>query len=149
MCSKKSLRDVRIILKNEYYKWFEIFFVIAFLFFILVISIFIGTIASDIEIDWAIFSMTDWAYAGCATVAFFIILDIIFYGRIFSSSKTKTGKNKSRRELINGKKVYTFTHPKEIKWGPFSKTYIQIDEDHILNIRFPINPYEKTNYNRK
>ncbi len=51
-------------------------------------------------------------------------------------------------EMKEGKRVYDFTVPKDVKGGLFSKTYIALDEETVLRVRHQIVP-SKTLWDKK
>lgn len=51
-------------------------------------------------------------------------------------------------EMKDGKRVYDFTVPNDVKGGLFSKTYIALDEESVLRVRHQIVP-SKTLWDKK
>jgi hypothetical protein len=59
-------------------------------------------------------------------LSLFILLEVIFLYLI----------KKKKKRPFEGKKIHVYTIPEGSKGGIYSKTYIKIDEENILNLRY-------------
>lgn len=138
-----ELRSIEDKLRNRYSLLSKLFILIAILFTIFVVIVFLGITYLGYGYNWAGISLEGWIIALCSLFGAFIILGLIFYFH-FSSAKTKRiDAEKPKIEFINGKRVHVFTFPKGKEGGIFSKTYIEIDKNSVLRLRSLMIPPEE------
>ena len=122
--------------KNKYNTLSIILLLISFLLLLWIIIVIIGIGLIEMEHNWAFLSVEYWIYSWMTITIIFIILDIIIYLKMSSKEIEIPEFNEiSKPEYIQGKRVFVYTHPKEIKGGIFSKTYINIDDENVLRLR--------------
>ena len=138
-----ELRSIEDKLRNRYSLLSKLFILIAILFTIFIVIVFLGITYLGYGYNWAGISLEGWVIALCSLFGVFIILELILYFH-FSSAKTKRiDAEKPKIEFINGKRVHVFTFPKGKEGGIFSKTYIEINENSVLRVRSLIIPPEE------
>lgn len=115
-------------------------FSITYLAILFVISL--TTMFTNNVFNWFYQKIDLWIYTGFILTALFISIETILYV-IYKNKKSRCNDRK-KPEYINGKKLHVFTYPRGAKGGIFSKTYIDIDEDNILLLRYLMNPPEET-----
>jgi hypothetical protein len=86
--------------------------------------------------NWAILGLEEWSMVAASIIGFFVLLELLLYLGFLKTKKIVTKTKKKRGpEFIDGKKVYTYTYPKGVEGGIYSKTYIDIDGRNILRLR--------------
>jgi hypothetical protein len=88
---------------------------------------------------WAILSMEQWILSAIALISVAIGLEVVLLIQ-YTLSKKKQLEPKKQKEYIQGKQLHSYTIPFDAKGGIFSKTYILIDEDRVLNLRYQMIP---------
>lgn len=107
---------------------------------LLVISVYFLKFADN----WAALTVEQWIISAIVLISIAIVLDIILITLfILSEKKHQQLKKQKQPTYLEGKQVHNYTIPTNAKGGIFSKTYIIIDEKHILNLRYQmILPYD-------
>jgi hypothetical protein len=149
MLEIQELQKARHKTITRYDKLFKIFLLISILFIILNVLIATGIYIFDMEANWAGLSLDNWIYICCGLIMVFIIFEIFFfiYYIILSDNglilrKKRSKKEKPKKEFIDGKRVYIYTHPMDAEGGIYSKTYIRINENSVLHLRTLMIPPE-------
>lgn len=101
---------------------------------LLIISVFFF----QLDTTWAILTIEQWILSAIVLISIAIILEIILI-ILFILSKEKQFKL-TQPTYIEGKLVHNYTIPSNAKGGIFSKTYILIDENNVLNLRYQMIP---------
>lgn len=107
---------------------------------LLIISVYFFKFADN----WAVLTVEQWIISAIVLISIAIVLDIILIILFILSEKKHQRLNKQKQPTnLEGKEVHNYTIPTNSKGGIFSKTYIIIDENHILNLRYQmIPPYD-------
>jgi hypothetical protein len=87
-------------------------------------------------VNWAGLTMNQWILTSIVLFCFFLILEIIFILNHFTTKKKQFEQDKPKPLLYKGKRLHKFTVPKGSKGGIFSKTFIKIDDQNILYLRY-------------
>jgi uncharacterized membrane protein len=122
-------------IRKKYSNMTKLLFLIGIILIIWILIVFSGVLFWGYAYNWAGLSFESWVLAISAIIAFFIILEIIFYYRFSNFNKQIKEKSQPKPEFINGKHVHVFTHPKGVEGGVFSKTYFEIDSHNVLRLR--------------
>ena len=123
------------ILKMRYIKISKILAIISLLYIIWIAFIIAGVYFFELGYRALIFSPEDWIYSCIILISLFILFEIIFVFHFVMVKKRKVEAEKPKPEYFKSKRIYIFTYPHDSKGGAFSKTYIHIDENNILNLR--------------
>lgn len=119
-------------------KFFFLFTMIYSLWLIIIIS---GVYFLQLGIKWAGLTIEQWVLSAIVLISLIIALDVIFLLRFLLLKQRYLHPEKRRKkEYIQGKRVYRYTIPLDAKGGIFSKTYILIDENRVLNLRYQMIP---------
>jgi hypothetical protein len=130
--------------KQRMMKATKFFFLFTVLFTLWVAIVIMGVYFLELGSKWAILSMEQWILSAIALISIAIILEILLLlqymlsrRRILTDLEPKTQKHV---EYVQGKQVHIFTVPLDAKGGIFSKTYILLDNERVLNIRYQMIP---------
>ena len=125
----------------------KLFLILAVVFSMWIVLVLSGQMFLDYGSTWTGLPLSFWLMLISILFAAFIAIDILIYANpkflasfdmhLDESSQT------SPFEIKNGKRIYEFTIPKDVKGGLFSKTYIPIDEETVVRIRHQIVPDKK------
>jgi len=135
-----EMHNLEMKLSHRYLKLFKLFIIITILLIILIVFEAIGIIFLELGTNWILFSFEGWMVGLSLLIGLFIFLEIIFYLRYFLLQKKHLKIQKPKPEFIDGKKVYDITFPSEADGGVYSKTYIEIDDQSILRLKFLMIP---------
>jgi hypothetical protein len=91
------------------------------------------------ENKWAVLTIEQWILTAIVFISIAILLEIILL-LYYTLSRKKHILPEKQLIVLEGKQVHTYTIPVNAKGGIFSKTYIFIDEGHILNLRYQMIP---------
>lgn len=120
----------------------KLFLILAVIFCMLIFIVFSGQIFLEYSSTWTGLSLSMWLLLISIIFGIFIIIDIILYAYpkpiIYSEITSENQPISSLVEVKNGKQIYEFTFPKDVKGGLFSKTFISIDENTVLRLRHQI-----------
>jgi predicted ferric reductase len=136
-----ELRNTEDKLRGRYSLLSKLFLIITILLIICVFVVFAGV--GSFGYNWALVSLNSWIILLCALIGVFIIFELIFYYHFSSLRKKRIELETPKPEYINGKILHVFTIPKGKEGGVFSKTYIDIDENNVLRLRYLIIPPEE------
>ena len=135
--------------KKRYQRWLKVFFIIAILYTVWVIVDIVGIYYYNMGYRWAYLTMEQWIMSGIILIAVLLIIELIFF---VNSKTTKAPKQKplqpQKHEVIksqeyHGKKLYVFTYPRDVKGGIFSRTFIPLDDNTLLQVRTQMKPAEQ------
>ncbi len=123
------------ILKTRYLRISKIMLLLAIFYTIWITIIVISVYFLGIY-KLALLTMDQWIISGIGLIGVFVILDLLFILHHYIVKKRRIESEKPKPLMFKGKKLHIYTLPMNSKGGIFSKTYIQIDENNILNLRF-------------
>ena len=89
---------------------------------------------------WATFTMDQWILSSIILYSIFIGLVLLFVLHYIIVKKRRVEREKPKPQFFKGKKLYIYTVPKGSKGGIYSKTFINIDRDNVLSVRFQMIP---------
>ena len=117
----------------------KLFLILTIIFILWIFVVASGSMILGFDSSWAGFSLAFWAIMFSVLIAIFIILDIVFLikpelGLQTTDNLVQTTEMKIP-EYRDGKRVYDFTFPPQVKGGLFSKTYLNIGENFLLRVR--------------
>jgi hypothetical protein len=127
------------ILKVKYLKFSKIILILAVLYALWVIILILSVYFLGIY-KFAFLTTDQWIISSIILLGVFVGLDIIFILHHYMAKKKRIESEKPKPLHYKGKKLHIYTLPADSKGGIFSKTYIKIDEDNILNLRFQMIP---------
>ena len=127
-------------LKNYYLKLSKIILLLVIIYSIWIGIIVIGVYFIGSGNRWAIFSLDQWIISSVVLFSIFVVLEILFFIHYFIVKKKRIESEKPKTLFFKGKKLHIFTLPLGSKGGIYSKTFIDIDNDNILNLRYQMIP---------
>ena len=127
-------------LKSRYLKIMRVFLILSIIFLIWAVFNIASVYMFGLGNKWAILTMNQWIIAIAILYAIFIVVVLLFIIHIRIIKKRITKKEKPKIVFHKGKKLHIFTQPKSAKGGIFSKTFITIDEENLLSVRFQMIP---------
>jgi hypothetical protein len=131
----------------------KLFLILAVVFSMWIVIVVSGQLFMEYSSTWTGLSLSFWLILISALFGAFIVIDIIIYAHptLLTEMNTSVKPMASLAvpfEMKEGKRVYDFTVPKDVKGGLFSKTYIALDEETVLRVRHQIVP-SKTLWDKK
>jgi hypothetical protein len=128
-------------LKQQYLKVSKIFLLIALIYSLWIAIVVIGVYSLSYEPKWAAFTIQQWMLSAIILLSILLILEIIFILHYLSSMRIKSKRESTQEQTyLQGKQVHNITIPNGAKGGIFSKTYILIDENRVLQLRYQMIP---------
>jgi hypothetical protein len=128
-------------LKQRYLKISKIFLLITLIFSLWIVVVIIGFYNLEFAPKWAALTIEQWILSAIVLISILICFEIIFILHYLSSKRKKVKPEPTRHpEYLQGKQVHNFTIPVGAKGGIFSKTYILIDENRVLHLRYQMIP---------
>ena len=120
----------------------KFFFIITLIYILWVAVVVMGVYYLELGSKWAILTMEQWILSGIALVSIAIGLEIILLlqSLLSRTDRLEQPESKKQKEYVQGKQLHSYTIPLDAKGGIFSKTYILIDEEKVLNIRYQMIP---------
>ena len=89
---------------------------------------------------WAVLTMNQWILSSIILFSIFIALELIFVLHHFLVKKKRIEREKPKPAFFKGEKLHIYTLPTGTKGGIFSKTFVKIDGDNILSLRYQMIP---------
>jgi hypothetical protein len=127
--------------KQRLLKASKFFFLITILYSLWIAVLIMGVYFLKLGNKWAILTMEQWILSAIALISIAIGLEVVLLLQyILSRKKQLQPKKQKQQEYIQGKQVNNFTIPVDAEGGIFSKTYILIDENRVLNLRYQMIP---------
>ena len=126
-------------LKRRYLKASKLLFFFTILYSLWVAIVIMGVYFLQLENKWAVFTLGQWILSAIILISVVIILEIIFLLHNALLRKKQLHPEQPI-QYIQGKEVHNYTIPTDAKGGIFSKTFIIIDEDRVLNLRYQMIP---------
>ncbi|UCD13944.1 MAG: hypothetical protein JSW60_00570 [Thermoplasmatales archaeon] len=131
------------ILKTRYLRASKIIVLLAVIFSIWIVFYITSVYFLGFGNKWALLTMDQWVLSSVVVFSVFVGLEVLFVLHHFMVKRKRIESEKTKPQLFKGKKLHVYTLPMDSKGGIFSKTFIKVDEDNILNLRFQmIPPYE-------
>ncbi|MFH1101684.1 MAG: hypothetical protein V1726_06590 [Methanobacteriota archaeon] len=130
--------------KKTFIIWLKLFFLIAIIYTIFIVIVILGIYYLNLGYRWMILSIDEWITSGIILLGILILFEIIFY--VISSKRTTPLQEispVSTTPLFQGKHLHIYTHPHHVKGGIFSRTYIQLDDNTVIQIRTQMIPAEQ------
>jgi len=135
-------------LKVRYLKISKIIILLAVIYFIWTVFHIISVYFLGFGNKWAALTMDQWILSSIIFFSICIGLVLLFVLHHYIIKKRRIESEKPKPVFYKGKRLYIHTLPDRSKGGIFSKTFVKIDEDTILSLRFqmipPINLWGKT-----
>jgi hypothetical protein len=123
-------------LKNKYLKLSKIFLIIVIFYTVWIAFIISSVYFLGMGNKWAYLTMDQWVISSIVLFSFFIILEILLFLNYLLVKRKRIEAEKPKPAEFKGRKLHSFTIPIDSKGGIYSKTFIQIDENNILNLRY-------------
>lgn len=125
--------------KQRLLKTSKLLFLLIIIYCLGVALIIIGTYFFQFGEKWAFLTGEQWILSAIVLISMAIFLEIVLI-LYFIFSKKKQPESEKQPTLLEGKKVHSFTIPINAKGGIFSKTYIIINDELVLNLRYQMVP---------
>ena len=131
------------ILKIRYLKISKIILILAVIYSLWITFLIMSVYFLGLGNKWALVTMDHWIISSVILLGVFVGLEIIFILHHYMVKRKRIESEKPKPLYYKGKKLHIYTLPADSKGGIYSKTYVKIDGDNILNLRFQmIPPYE-------
>ncbi|VVB61797.1 Uncharacterised protein [uncultured archaeon] len=119
-------------------KFLFLFIVIYIIWIVLLIT---GVYFLKLGDKWAILTVEQWIWSAIVLISIAIGIEIILliYYILLQKKQIQPEKQKDLG-FLQGRQVHNYTIPFNAIVGIFSKTFISIDEKHILNLRYQMVP---------
>ena len=131
------------ILKIRYLKISKIILILAVIYSLWITFLIMSVYFLGLGNKWALVTMDQWVISSVILLGVFIGLEIIFILHHYMVKRKRIESEKPKPPYYKGKKLHIYTLPADSTGGIYSKTYVKIDGDNILNLRFQmIPPYE-------
>jgi hypothetical protein len=128
-------------LKQRYLKASKIFLLLTIIYTLWVVIIILGVYTLGLNFKWAAFTIGQWIFSAIILISILIALELLFVLHYWISKRRKAKPEpKEQPTYIQGKQVLNYTLPIGAKGGIFSKTYILIDENRVLHLRYQMIP---------
>lgn len=119
----------------------KFFFIFTILYTVWIVIVIMGIYFLGLGSKWAILTMEQWILSAIALISIAIGLEaVLLVHYTLTRKKHLTPKKQKQKEYVQGKQVHSYTLPLDAKGGIFSKTYILIDEERVLNLRYQMIP---------
>jgi hypothetical protein len=130
--------------KQRLLKATKFFFLFTVLYTLWIAVVIMGVYFLHLGNKWAILSMEQWILSAIALISVAIGLEVVLLIQYTLSRKKQLEqlepKKQKQKEYIQRKQLHNYTIPFDAKGGIFSKTYILIDEERVLNLRYQMIP---------
>jgi hypothetical protein len=128
-------------LKQRYLRLSKIFLLITLIYVLWIGIVIIAVYNLKYDPKWAVFSIAQWILSAIILISLLLALEILFILHpLVVKRKTTQPAVRPHPEYVQGKQVFNFTLPAGAKGGIFSKTYILIDDDRVLHLRYQMIP---------
>jgi hypothetical protein len=128
-------------LQRRYFTASKFFFVVTMIYLLFIALLIIGVYFLQLGNKWAILTIEQWILSAIALLSIVIGLEVVFLLHYTLEQKKHLRPEKPAGPVfLQGKEVFTFSVPQDVKGGIFSKTYILIDENRILHLRYQMIP---------
>jgi hypothetical protein len=128
-------------LKQRLLKASKFFFLITMIYSLWIALIITGTYFLQLGNNWAALTVEEWILSAIALLSVLIALEVILLIQFMLLRKKQFRPEKQKQPVfLQGKHVHSYTIPIDAKGGIFSKTYILIDENRVLNLRYQMIP---------
>ena len=130
--------------KQRLLKVSKLIFLIIMIYSLWIALLIIGAYFLEYGNKWAYFTVEQWILSAIVLIIIAICLEIILIILFILSKKKQLQFEKQKQPTyLEGKQLHNYTIPVNAKGGIFSKTYILIDQTHVLNLRYQmIPPYD-------
>ena len=130
------------ILKHRYLKVTKIFVLLTVIYSLWIALVFIGVYSLELGHTWAGLSINQWTWSAIILISVLIVLELLIILHYIVSGRKKHMQQEPPQEPIylQGKQVHNYTLPIGAKGCIFSKTYILIDENRVLHLRYQMIP---------
>jgi hypothetical protein len=136
--TQKIRADVR--LKKRYLILSKLILLIAIIYSLWIAFIIISVYFLGFGNRWAVITMDEWILSAVIILGVFLGFEIFFIFHHYMIRRRRIEQEKPKPLLYHGKEVHNFSLPIGSEGGIFSKTYVRIDEEHIVNIRYQMVP---------
>jgi len=127
--------------KHRLFRTSKYVFIITLIYSLWIVLLVSGVYFLQFGNTWAVLTVEQWILSAIVLLSIFIVIEIFFLSQYLLLREKRLRPEKRRqKEYIQGKRVYRYTIPSDAKGGIFSKTYILIDENRVLNLRYQMVP---------
>jgi len=123
-------------LKVRYLKISKIILLLSIMYLIWTVFHIISVYFIGLGNKWAVLTMDQWILSSIILFIVFIALELIFILHYLFVKKRRIERKKPKPVFFKGKRLHTYTIPKNSHGGILSKTFVKIDNDSILSLRY-------------
>jgi len=128
-------------LKLRYLKFSKIFLLITLIYILWIAIVILGIYTLGLGPRWAGLSSSQWILSAIGLISVLLGLQVVFILHfLFTKRKKKIPAENQQPQFVQGKQVHNYTLPIGAKGGVFSKTYVLIDDDRVLRLRYQMIP---------
>jgi len=127
-------------LKNRYLKLSKFIILIVIIYTIWIAFIISSVYFLGLGNKWAYLTMDQWIISSIAIFSFFVVLEVLLFLHYLMVKRKRIEGEKPKPAEFKGRKLHIFTLPINSQGGIYSKTYVQLDENNILNLRYQMIP---------
>ncbi len=135
MSTVESIKDEDK-LKVRYLKISKILLLLSIMYLIWTVFHIVSVYFLGFGNKWAVFTMDQWILSSIFLFSIFIGLILTLILHHFIVKKRRIEREKPKPVFLKGKRLHTYTLPDNSKGGIFSKTFVKIDNDRILSLRY-------------
>ena len=130
------------ILKARYLRYAKILLILGLIYTLWVVIVVVGTYFFSLGGSrWAFLPMTTWVYSWIIVLALCVGIEAFFI--VHEEQARKQRIEEEKPAPLRGKKLYVYTAPEIAKGGIFAKTYVKVDENSAVAIRYQMmNPQQ-------
>jgi len=139
MAAEESIWDEEKF-QHRYLRVAKFFFLLAVIYLLWIALVLIGAYFLRLGNKWAVLTVEQWILSAIFLISIVIGFEIVLLLYDTLSKKRHLQPKTQKKMFIQGKKVHNYTLPIDAKGGIFSKTYILIDENSVLNLRYQMIP---------
>lgn len=130
-----AARQKEDILRERYLRASKIILAVALIYFFIVVFNIVRVFYLGFY-KRVFFTLNQWISSGIVILGILIALEGIFILHYQMVKRKRIASEKPKSLYLRGKKLHVYTLPEGSKGGVFSKTYVKIDEENILTLRY-------------
>lgn len=119
----------------------KFFFLITMIYSLWIVLLVMSVYFLQLEYKWAGLTIEQWILSAIILISLMLILYVLLLLHyMLLKNKHLHPEKQKESEYVQGKRIYRYTIPVDAKGGIFSKTFILIDENTVLNLRYQLIP---------
>jgi len=128
------------VLKRRYVRFSKFILIIAVIYTIWTSIVIASVYLLRAPFNWAGFPVDIWVMSNIGLLAVLLGIECVFLLHFLIERQKHMQPRKPKKTFFHGKRLFTYTIPESSHGGFFTKTYIEIDDESILNLRYQMIP---------